>query len=166
MRLIVGFLSPFLFYQPTIAWAGSASGTVNVSANVAAVCQSLTATDLAFGVYDPTSSTKLTSATFSIQCTAATPIVAALSAGTTSGASMTGRKMTDGAGNTLNYQLFTDASQLTIWGDGTGGSKTVTNSGTGLSAPVTFTVYGAIPSGQYNVVPGQYTDRITITVSY
>jgi len=62
----------------------------------------------------------------------------------------------------LNYYLFTDPSGTVIWGDGTGGSSTVTSTVTRTST-LTSTIYGRIPAGQ-NVSVGTYTDVLTATV--
>jgi spore coat protein U-like protein len=76
--------------------------------------------------------------------------------------SYTPRRLASGA-NTLNYNIFTTAGYATIWGDGTGGTATVSNAGgTWL---VTLTGYGRIPVNQY-VAAGSYTDTITVTVTY
>lgn len=63
----------------------------------------------------------------------------------------------------LNYNLYTNASLTTVWGDGTGGTGDVvipyamgTNN---------FTVYGQIPA-QQNIGAGSYADTITVTVTF
>src|SRR6266487_1298814 len=50
------------------------------------------------------------------------------------------RKMVN-AGTLLNYNLYTDAARTTVWGDGTGGTVTVSGSSNGST---THTVYGRI----------------------
>ncbi|MFZ0889691.1 MAG: spore coat U domain-containing protein [Candidatus Binataceae bacterium] len=66
-----------------------------------------------------------------------------------------------GGTDLLNYNLYTSAAHTTIWGDGTGGTATVTFTGDG-----TFTAYGQVPAGQ-NVSAGtSYTDSVTITISF
>lgn len=62
----------------------------------------------------------------------------------------------------LNYNLFTDASRTSIWGNGTQGTSTIIRKVTkGKSAIVT--VYGRIPASQ-NVSAGQYSDNLTATI--
>ena len=71
------------------------------------------------------------------------------------------RKMRSG-GNTLNYNLYTSAARIVVWGDGTGGSSTMTvpkNSNTTLS------IFGQIPAGQ-DVGVGAYTDNITTIINF
>ena len=72
--------------------------------------------------------------------------------------------------NNLNYNLYKDIGYSQNWGDGTGGSTTVTGGihQSGLlvtSVTVNIPVYGSIPGSQ-NIPAGAYTDVITITVTY
>ena len=84
-----------------------------------------------------------------------------LNEGTSPGATVNQRKMVSGA-NALNYQLYSDSSRSTIWGNTTG-TDTVTGVGTGLAQD--HTVFGAIPAAQ--VVPaGDYADTITVRIYY
>jgi spore coat protein U-like protein len=89
-----------------------------------------------------------------------------LDRGTTAGSSISARRLADGRGNTLDYQLYTSVTRSTVWGDGTAGSATVVASGLGLASTMQFVVHGVIPAGQSTAVPGQYTDSITITLTY
>lgn len=78
------------------------------------------------------------------------------------------RKMASGA-NRLNYDLYTNSGRTTIWGDGSGGTGTVTDNITLVLLSYvyrTYTVYGRIPGGQNTVPPGSYTDTVTITLTY
>ncbi len=77
-----------------------------------------------------------------------------------SGSSTTDHTMRNGASQ-LGYGLYADAQRSAIWGDGTGGSQTVTFDGTVVDHPI----YGAIPARQ-RVTAGSYSDTITLTVSY
>ena len=45
-----------------------------------------------------------------------------------------------------DYNIYTDAARTNVWGDGTGGTATIANTGTGAAQNVT--VYGRVPSGQ------------------
>jgi len=66
-------------------------------------------------------------------------------------------------GNVLNYNLYPDAANSQVWGDGTGATyHYVVNPGNGT---VSLTVYGTIPPGQ-NVGVGSYTDTITVTMNF
>jgi spore coat protein U-like protein len=65
------------------------------------------------------------------------------------------------AGNLLSYNLYLDPTRLTIWGDGSATTGTV--SGTGITG--SYTVYGRIPARQ-NAVVGIYADIVTVTVAF
>ncbi len=77
------------------------------------------------------------------------------------------RKMKNGAGpDLLNYNLYTNSSMTSIWGDGTGGTSTVTLRNINKNnPPIITTVYGGIPAGQ-NVAKGSYTDTLTVTITW
>jgi spore coat protein U-like protein len=73
--------------------------------------------------------------------------------------------MTNG-GNILEYNLYTDATYQTVWGNGIAGSIIVSGS-TSDTLPTNHTVYGRIPlNTQLAAVSGSYTDSIAITVTY
>ena len=79
----------------------------------------------------------------------------------------TPRRMASGS-NTLNYNLYSNITRTTIWGDNTGGSSRVTGSIlVQLLVPTSnpHTVFGRIPALQ-NVASGSYTDSITVTLNY
>jgi len=141
--------------------AGTTTTTFGVSATVINQCI-VSATNLAFGNYDPTSSVDTTSSnTLSVTCTLSDPYTIALNGGTTSGGNISQRKMTTGS-NTINYNIYQDSSHTTLWGDGTTGS---TEAGTGSGIVQTYTAYGIVPKQQ--VIPsGVYTDTITVTLNF
>jgi spore coat protein U-like protein len=143
------------------AQSQTAQTTFKVTTKVQAVCN-VTAVDLAFGTYTSAAGTPLTSTTLlRTTCTPGSTYNVGLDAGTTTGATVNARKMASGA-NALNYQLYSDSSRTTIWGN-TSGTDTVTGTGTGL--PVDHTVYGAVPANQ-TVPAGDYQDTITVRIFY
>jgi spore coat protein U-like protein len=143
------------------AQAQTATTTFKVTAKVQAVCE-VTATDLAFGTYTSNTGTPLQGTTLlRATCTPNSTYNIGLNEGTSPGATVNARKMVSGA-QALNYQLYSDTSRTTIWGNTTG-TDTVTGVGTGLA--VDHTVFGAVPAAQ--VVPaGDYQDTITVRVYY
>lgn len=104
------------------------------------------------------------SSNLTVSCSNSTPYSVSLNAGANAGgtANFTSRAMISG-GNSLAYQLYLDSGRSSVWGDGT--SSSATKSGTGTGSAQTIPVYGRIPS-LANVVPGSYTDTVTVTVSY
>lgn len=143
------------------AVAATTTTTMGVSASVSSAC-SVTAAALAFGTYDPASGTvKTGTGTVTVTCTLLAPYNIGISAGTTSGATVSARKM-DNSGNTLNYSLCRDVACTLNWGT-TVNTDTLAGVGTGLAVPTT--VYGQIPAGQ-NAATGSFSDTVTITVTY
>ena len=76
--------------------------------------------------------------------------------------------MGDGAGDTLQYNLYSDATHTTLWGDGTTGGLTVAGTGAGMGAGKVqnSTVYGQVldsATNQTAAASSAYTDTITVT---
>lgn len=162
-RLIAGTAPIALsLIAPQMAQAATATTTFPVTANVLTACV-VTANPLNFGSYDPTSATALdASTTLNVLCTVGTSFTVGLNAGTATGATVTTRKMTQGA-NTLNYALYREAARTNNWGNTAG-----TDTPPATTAPIgvtPLTVYGRVPAGQ-NVPSGGYADTITVTVNY
>jgi len=136
---------------------GAAQSTLAAQCNV-------TATPLNFGAYDPLSSVPLNSTgSFSIICNPNKQtfnIILQLTAGNSG--SYAQRSMSSGGGTALNYNIYTNAAQTTILGDGSGGSVSLTQTVT-RQTPWFVTFYGQVPPLQ-NVIPGLYTDIITATI--
>jgi spore coat protein U-like protein len=138
-------------------------------ARAAATC-SASATTLAFGSYSPLSLTPLDSTgditvTCSLGGVVSLLVTYTIKLSTGSG-TYAARRLGSG-GNTLAYNLYTTLLHTTAWGDGSGGSGTVSDFyllGVGTTAR-TYTVYGRIPA-QQNARGGSYSDSITVTVDY
>jgi spore coat protein U-like protein len=127
----------------------------------AAVCL-VSATPVAFGTYLPFSGAPTDSTgTVTVTCFGSATISIALSTG--GSGSFSSRQMTNGGAHLL-YQLYANTTHTTVWGDGTGGTVTVTDTLTGFSNR-NYIAYGRIPTLQ-TVRPGSYADTITVTVSY
>jgi len=148
------------------------AGCLSMPALAAAQSCTVAATALALGNYNPASPTpKDASGSVTVTC-AANPLAlllgytVALSTG--GSGSYAARRLSSGA-NTLAYQIYSNASRTTVWGNGSGGSSVV-NGGLllGLFAPVsaTYTVYGRLPAGQGAAAAGAYADVIVVTVAY
>jgi spore coat protein U-like protein len=146
--------------------ANPATTTFQVSATVLKNC-TVAATNLAFGNYTPTAGALSVNSTVSVSCTKSSGFTVSLDKGT-SGGSIAQRLMSDGAGDTLQYNLYTAASFATVWGDGTGSSVKQAGTGAGMGTPVVLTVYGNLPDNATNqgVPPNTYTDTITVSVAY
>jgi spore coat protein U-like protein len=127
----------------------------------AAIC-GVSATPVAFGTYLPFSGSPTdNTGTVTVTCFGSATISIELSTG--SSGSYATRQMSNGAVN-LHYQLYTNAARTTVWGNGSGGTSTVSDTLTGFASR-NYTVFGRIPTLQ-GVKPGAYVDTITVTVSY
>jgi len=101
--------------------------------------------------------------TLAVQCTNTTPYDIGLDQGTTTGALVSQRLLLNSVtGETVNYNLYTDAPRSVIWGN-TVSTNTVHATGTGSS--VSYTIYGRVPP-QSTPTPGNYTDTVTVTITY
>jgi spore coat protein U-like protein len=160
-RMAVLLVLGMLPWVELAAQQQTATTTFRVQAKVQAVCE-VTATDLNFGNYTSQAGTPLQGTTLlRATCTPNSSYNIGLNEGTSPGATVNQRKMVSGS-NALNYQLYSDASRATIWGNTTG-TDTVTGVGTGLA--VDHTVFGAVPAAQ--VIPaGDYADTITVRIYY
>lgn len=111
---------------------------------------------VAFGSYDPFSPANLDSAgNLAVSCDV--PYTLTLSSGQ---GSYTGRLMQN-LSDTLAYNLYLDPARTTVWGDGSGGSSSVSAAAGDRNHPV----YGRIPARQ-NVSVGSYSDTIIVTLSF
>ena len=141
-------------YTDTIS---SSTQSFTVTATLQSNC-TLSATALAFGNY--TGAVLNGTSTKTTNCTRTTSYTIGLSAGTSSGATVTNRLLTGPGGGQMSYTLFSDSNRTLNWG-----STSNTVAGTGTGAAQIHTVYGQIRAGQY-MNPGNYTDTITATVTY
>lgn len=147
-----------------VTMAATDTTTFQVTATVDDAC-SVSATNLAFGTYDPNTGDLNGTSTITASCTEGTTYDIGLDAGlNAANASGTTRAMV-GATNTtayLSYELYSDSARSTVWGD-TVGTDTV--SGTASAADDDHTVYGQIPGGQF-VPADSYSDTIAVTITY
>lgn len=134
-----------------------------LAAALAAPCPALAATcnvtpqSVSFGPYDPLGGAPTDGVgNIAVHCDASVAVTVAIGPG---GGTFDDRKMT--GATDLHYNLYTDASRLSAWGDGTGGGGTVSASGQDIELPV----YGRIP-GRQNVRAGAYSDTLVVTVTY
>ena len=112
---------------------------------------------LVFGNY--TGALIATSNTGHVNCTNAVAYNITASAGSSSGATVTTRKMSGPNGAKLAYVLTRDAAHSLTWGL-TSGVNTIQGTGAGaVDRP--FTYYGAVSAGQV-LTPGTYTDTVAI----
>ena len=128
-------------------------------------CNFVTVTNVNFGSYDVLSGLNNDSTgSVSVTCTTFDFVTISIGPSPNSGGfNPRQMKLTTGT-DLLNYNLYTNSSRSTIWGDGTQGTSVVyviVLSG----RTVTRTIYGRIPPGQ-DVGIGNYGEALVITISY
>lgn len=126
----------------------------------AASCR-VTSNTVTFGTYDVFSGNPLNSTgTIQVHCSpGGTSYTVSLNNGLYG--PITHRKMKSSNGNqTIEYNLYVDATYTVVWGDGTGNSVVVRE-----NKPGNLTVYAQIPP-QQDVPIGTYNDAVTVTVSF
>ncbi|MGJ0516041.1 MAG: Csu type fimbrial protein [Methylomicrobium sp.] len=125
---------------------------------------SVNSSGLSFGSFSPlTDNTADSTGTINVSCDALESYTIALSPG---GSGTYSPRLMANGGNYLQYNLYRDAGHSQIWGNGTGGSYTVSDSILLLGSK-NYTVYGRIPlSTQRGAMVGNYSDSISVTVTY
>ncbi len=71
------------------------------------------------------------------------------------------RRMTDGRGDYLSYQIYTDATRTTVWNLNTPVWYVATS-----KAPTPLPVYGRVPGGQDAPASSAYADTVTARVLF
>ena len=131
----------------------------------AATCGFTAVAGLSFGAYDVFGPNVDAAGSLTYVCTGVLPgdnVVITLETGGAS--SFTPRQMQSGPYR-LDYNIFLDATRISIWGDGTAGSVFYGPVVPPEALPIVVPMYGRIPSGQDAHV-GVYTDTIIVTMSF
>ncbi|MBN3781031.1 spore coat protein U domain-containing protein [Burkholderia sp. Ac-20345] len=128
----------------------------------AATCTIISSPNVAFGSYDPMGGAPVDGASsIRVSCDKNATVTLSIASGQ---GSFTNRLMSS-PGDSLQYNLYTDASRQTVWGDGTSGTATVALSIRGNPRTATFTVYGRIIGGQ-DVGVGTYNASLVMTLDF
>lgn len=139
--------------------AGSQNATMSLSTEVVANC-TISADALSVSGYDPIVAYK--TANFNQQsnvivtCTNGSPVTITLNDGQN-----IGRQLKFGTDNYLDYELYSENTYTTVWGNTE--LTDVGTTGTGLAQ--TLPVYMRVSPGQ-NVPAGTYTDVVTAVVAF
>jgi spore coat protein U-like protein len=147
--------------------SATVSTSFGTSANVQGVCF-VTATALNFGVYNAGAGARLANNQARVRCSVGVPFTVALNAGTTVGATIAQRLLTNGTSN-IQYNLYTTATLTTLFGNGTSGSV-FSGVGAGLSNAqrINVNIFGRLPDNAFNstATTGSYADTIGVTITY
>lgn len=96
-----------------------------------------------------------------VACDAATSYRVLLSAGNGSYAS---RVLTSGS-HQMVYNLYSDASHISVWGDGSSGTVGVSGNAAGTGSSDDKVIYASVPAGQ-NPYVGVYSDAVVVTLEF
>jgi len=146
------------------AQSSSATASLAVSASVAKNC-TITTTPVAFGSYDSVTAnaTAPLDAIGGVIVTCTKGAVAKVGLNDGSNSQTTQRRMSLGATDFLNYELYKDSAHATRWGNTADTSLDIPEAPN--QTPRTFSVYGRVPAAQTAAV-GTYTDTVMATVNF
>ena len=140
----------------TAAHAVTATNTFQARITIQADCEVTSPTDLDFGTSGLLNNNIDTSSTFNVKCT--NGVGYTIDLGNGANASGTQNRMTNGT-EFVNYETYQDSARTQLWD----AANTVAATGTGVDQ--SYTVYGRVPP-QATPSAGNYTDTVTITVTY
>lgn len=155
----------FFVKWATLAAAASVTGLMASNAQ-AASCSFTSVIGVNFGTYEVFDTMPLDSTgSMTLYCSGVQPMdLFTIDLGAGSSGNAANRYMLNGA-STLNYNLYLDPTHSAIWGNGSNGTSVLGPLSVADQTPTTWTVYGRIPALQ-NVVAGNYSDTIVITVQF
>lgn len=159
-------LATALVAASPLALAAQQSDSMTVSITIQNVC-TVAANDMNFGTHADLSTARTASTTVSVACSGNGPIQVSLNAGTGGASTYTTRQMADASGNTINFNLYTQANGAgSVIGDGTGSTVLLANTtATGNNTADSFTVHGYVPV-QAGKAGGTYSSNLQATVTY
>jgi spore coat protein U-like protein len=142
------------------ALAATTTASFMVTTTVPPICQIQT-TNLAFPQYG--NSADPGTATITVTCSNTTTYTIGIDAGGGPSGSVNTRSLTGPGNAQISYGLFSDSAHSVNWGM-TAGTDAVNGTGSGYAQ--VLTVYGQVPAGQIYANPGQFSDTVTVTVTY
>jgi spore coat protein U-like protein len=131
---------------------------------------SVSANDIAFTGVNPLSGAASAQGDVAVDCTGVIDVAPSVTVQINKGVwgTISARKMRDGAGHLLDYNIYTAVNHAIVWGDGTSGSSTLSVSGGLLTLghwTASRTMYGIV-SPATSTVPGGYSDTIVVRIDW
>ena len=129
-------------------------------------CQWRATSPVAFGAYDVFSSTPddaIGSLTY--RCNGPTDATVTIDLSAGGSGRYFPRRMTRAGVETLDYNLYLNATRTQIWGNATGGTLQYGPTVAPRNTNIAVDIYGRIPAGQ-DKSAGDYTDTITATINF
>ncbi len=153
----------------TAAQAATATGTFQVLLTVKKMCNVTAgaASNISLGSVAAGTLNVQGNNTIKVNCSKGTAYTVGLVPNSTS--TTTGAGNMSGTGtntDTVAYQLYSNSTYSTVWGNdtGSGTSNVVTGTGANMGTPQTLNVYAEAPTT--DVTPDNYTDTVTVNVNY
>jgi len=152
-----------------VMFAGSAAPAhaLLCTAIIGCTCN-VVASDIVFDNLNPLSGQQNASGMVNVECTnvidVAPSVVVRINDGTWG--TMAPRKMRNGAGDTLDYNIYTTNQYNVVWGDLTGGASNITISGGLLSIghwTASREMFGRV-SPTIATKPGDYSDTVVVQI--
>ena len=152
------------------AYAETGSANMAVTANIGMNC-TISATDIAFGAYDPivaNASTDLDAAgSVTTTCTVGSAGKVIIGQGLgddddSTDAAPLRRMQGPSEGDYLEYQVYSNDGRSNVWTNEVATGVAYAASGSAQVMPV----YGRVAAGQTTVAEGSYTDTLIVTVNY
>ena len=158
MRKIVMVAAAAAMTTAAPAYAQSTdSADMEVTATIEDSC-TITAGSMAFGLVDLTTGTDHdTSATITLSCTNGAGYSVAMGNGNNYASGS--HNLSDGT-DVIPYDIYSDSARVSVWE----GATEVT--GTAGADDVELVAYGRIPSTAGNVPAGDYSDTVSVTVTF
>lgn len=129
-----------------------------VQASILRSCRISTLNTLDFGIGAGLRSGRERSITAQLKCTAGAAWQVNLDDGLHA---LAGKRFMAAGGERVGYELYSDPSHLSRWGN----TQSSGVSGTGTGAMQELTVYGLVPA-KADALPGTYLDTVTMTLTY
>lgn len=143
--------------------ATTATSTFDVTISITSTCMIASAPTLAFGSHAALTAPIDQTAALQVRCTNTTPYDIGLDRGVWGDSVMTRRMKSATTGAMIGYVLYSDRGRTRNWGDRTG-VDTVHDTGDG--AVQTHLIHGRVPPQPTPAPAADYSDTITITVTF
>lgn len=162
-----------LFAQSAVA--AQATTGMQPTATIPGSCVVVAPQALAFGAYDATGANftapRDMDATFVVRCNKGSlggaNLKISMGPGLNhNGAGCLNKRMSNGAGSFLNYEIHTVSGRFAKWGCMTLGENGMMGNTYDTGADNTLTMHGRIPAGQSTPQAGAYSDTIDIILSF
>lgn len=160
-RVAAVTVAPALFLAASPLRAQTATEALDLRLDVTEEC-SVAASTMDFGSATPTTTGPLdTTSIIRVACNGNTNFRIEMDLG--DNASGTQRRMGNGMGGFVNYQIYRNSNRTQLWGTGSNDSR----QGVAVANVANeFTAYGRVPAFTPGSLSGSYLDTVTVTINF